>query len=157
MAPNSEQRNSGSQPDPQPHQGSAAAHPQADTYNFADLVRGSGVLNVQRPSTDSPAPSQADLRNMRRDMGVADGTGPGYNFADLVRSTLPSAQPDGSERAESRTSGTGPGYNFADFVRANLPRLQSDPSSGAASRPESGPAAAKRYGADNQPKRARRS
>ncbi|MFL4905092.1 hypothetical protein ACJ6WF_18335 [Streptomyces sp. MMS24-I2-30] len=135
MAPNSAQRDSGSQRESQPNQGSAAAHPEADTYHFADFVRSSVesiVRDAQRPSTD-PGASRDDLTAMRRSMGVADGTGPGYGFADNLRRNMPRAQPDGSENAERPTSGTGPGYNFADVIRASVLRNQSGMHSGAAS------------------------
>ncbi|MFB7501743.1 hypothetical protein ACFC09_45075 [Streptomyces sp. NPDC056161] len=156
MAPTSEQWNSGSQRESQPNQGSAAARPQEDTYNFANFVRSSGVLRAQRPSTD-PGASRDDLTAMRQSMGVADGTGPGYDFADYLRRNMPQAQPDGSERAESRTSGTGPGYRLADAVRASLLKEQSGMHSGAASRTGSGPAADKQSAAqDHGPKKARR-
>ncbi|GAA2616376.1 hypothetical protein [Streptomyces axinellae] len=159
MAPNSDQQNSSSQPP----QGSAAADQQPDTYNFADSVRSSGVLQPQRPSVDASAPSQADQRAMRQGVGVPDGTGPGYHLADLIRTMLPSAQPDGNENAASRTSGTGSGYRFADLVRENLPRIQNEATqnettSRAASRTEPGRATAgKKYEAPgHQAKKARR-
>ncbi|MFD4698712.1 hypothetical protein [Streptomyces niveus] len=132
MASNSGQQDSGSQRDSRP----------ADTYNFANLVRSSGALNPQRRTADSSAPSRADVEAMRRDMGVTEGTGPGYNFADSVRATMASLAPEVRQDAEAPTSGTGSGYNFADLVRASLPSIERA-NSGAASQP-SGPAAGAR-------------
>lgn len=133
MASNSGQQDSGSQRD---------SRPEADTYNFADLVRSSGALNPQRQTADSSAPSRADVEAMRRDMGITQGTGPGYRIADHARATMASLAPEPRHGAEAPTSGTGRGYNFADLVRASLPGIERE-NSGAASQP-SGPAAGTR-------------
>ncbi|MFE6027035.1 hypothetical protein [Streptomyces niveus] len=129
MASNSGPQDSGSQRD---------SRSAADTYNFANLVRSSGALNPQRQTADSSAPSRADVEAMRRDMGVTEGTGPGYRFADSVRTTMASLAPEPRRDAEAPTSGSGRGYNFADLVRASLPSIERE-NSGAASQP-SGPA-----------------
>ncbi|MEV8406719.1 hypothetical protein AB0R12_13135 [Streptomyces niveus] len=128
MASNSGPQDSGSQRD---------SRSAADTYNFANLVRSSGALNPQRQTADSSAPSRADVEAMRRDMGVTEGTGPGYRFADSVRATMASLAPEPRRDAEAPTSGSGRGYNFADLVRASLPSIERE-NSGAASQP-SGP------------------
>ncbi|MFE5665689.1 hypothetical protein ACFQ7W_17375 [Streptomyces niveus] len=129
MASNSGPQDSGSRRD---------SRPETDTYNFANLVRSSGALNPQRQTADSSAPSRADVEAMRRDMGVTEGTGPGYRFADSVRATMASLAPEPRRDAEAPTSGSGRGYNFADLVRASLPSIERE-NSGAASQP-SGPA-----------------
>ncbi|EST29708.1 hypothetical protein [Streptomyces niveus] len=141
MASNSGQQDSGSQRD---------SRPAADTYNFANLVRSSGVLNPQR-QTDSSAPSRADVEAMQRDMGVTQGTGPGYRIADHARATMASLAPEPLHDAEAPTSGTGSGYRFADLVRASLPGIERE-NSGAASQP-SGPAAGTRNAAPGKSSR----
>ncbi|MEU9747595.1 MULTISPECIES: hypothetical protein [Streptomyces] len=133
MASNSGQQDSGSRRD---------SRPEADTYNFADLVRSSGALDPQRQTADRSAPSRADVEALRRDMGVTEGTGPGYRFADSVRATMASLAPEPRQDAQAPTSGTGSGYRFADLVRASLPSIERA-NSGEASQP-SGPAAGTR-------------
>ncbi|MFE3592437.1 hypothetical protein ACFXOY_33580 [Streptomyces niveus] len=130
MASNSGQQDSGSQRD---------SRPEADTYNFANYVRSSGALNPQRQTADASAPSRADVEAMRRDMGVTEGTGPGYRFADSVRATMATLAPEVRRDAEAPTSGTGRGYNFADLVRDSLPSIERE-NSGAASQPSGPPA-----------------